>query len=80
MHNQFLFVEQQVNTFERGQRERWAAMQLMAKRIDTGCPNRWAQMRSIIQGTLAPLTALARFHETSAAYLAAAGTKNRTRP
>jgi len=66
MHN--TFVEEQVNAFERGQRERWAAMHRMAKSIDAGCPNRWAQMRNIIQGTLAHLTALARFHATSAAH------------
>ena len=62
------FVEEQVSAFERRQRERRAAMHRLAKSIDAGCPNRWAQMRSIIQGTLAHLTALARFHETSAAH------------
>ena len=61
------FVEEQVSAFERRQRERRAAMHRMAKSIDAGCPNRWAQVRSIIRGTLVPLTALARFHETSAA-------------
>jgi hypothetical protein len=65
MHN--VFVEEQVNAFERRQRERQAAMHRMAKSIDAGCPNGWTQVRNIIQGTLAPLTALARFHETSAA-------------
>ena len=66
MHN--TFVEEQVNTFERRQRECQAAMHRMAKSIDADGPNRWAQMRSIIQGTLAPLTALARLRETSAAH------------
>ena len=66
MHN--TFVEEQVSAFERRQREHRAAMHRMAKSIDTGCPNRWAQMRSIIQGPLAPLTALARLRETSAAH------------
>ena len=66
MHN--TFVEEQVSAFERRQRERQAAMHRMATLIDAGCPNRWAQMRSIIQGTLAHLTALARFRETSAAH------------
>ena len=65
MHN--TFVEEQVNAFEHWQRERQAAMHRMATLIDAGCPNRWAQVRSIIHGRLAPLTALARFHETSAA-------------
>ena len=62
------FVEEQVSAFERRQREHRAAMHRMAKSIDAGCPNRWAQVRSIIQGTLAPLTALARSREKSAAY------------
>ena len=66
MHN--TFVEEQVNAFERRQREHQAAMHRMATLIDAGCPKRWAQVRSIIQGTLAPLTALARFRETSAAH------------
>ena len=65
MHN--TFVEERVNAFERRQRERRAAMHRMAKSIDAGCPNRWAQMRSMLQGTLAHLTALGRFEETSAA-------------
>jgi hypothetical protein len=65
MHN--VFVEEQVNAFVRRQRERQTAMHRMAKSIDAGCPNRWTQVRNIIQGTLAPLTAQARFHETSAA-------------
>lgn len=65
MHN--TFVEEQVNAFERRQRERRAAMHRMAKSIDAVCPNRVAQMRNIIQDVLAPLTALARFRETSAA-------------
>ena len=66
MHN--TFVEEQVNAFERRQRERWAAMHRLVKSIDAGCPNRWAQLRSIIQGTLARMTALARLRETSAAH------------
>jgi hypothetical protein len=65
MHN--TFVEEQVNAFERRQREHQAAMHRMATLIDAGCPKRWAQVRSIIQGTLAHLTALARPRETSAA-------------
>jgi hypothetical protein len=66
MYNQF--VEEQVNAFERRQRERWAAMQRMAKRIDTGCPNRWVQVRSILQRTLTRMIALVRFRERSAAH------------
>ena len=65
MHN--TFVEEHVNAFERRQRERQAAMHRMATGIDAGCPSRWAQVRNILQGRLAPLTALARFRETSAA-------------
>jgi len=61
------FVEEQINAFERRQRERQAAMHRMAKLIDAGCPNRWAQLRNILQGTLAHMTVLARFRETSAA-------------
>jgi hypothetical protein len=65
MHN--TFVEEQVNSFERGQRERQAEMHRMAKVIDAECPNRWAQWRRILQDTLAHMSALARFRETSAA-------------
>jgi len=66
MYNQFLFVEEQINTFERRQREGQAAMHRMAKLIDSGCPNRWAQLCSILQRTLARMIAPARFRETSA--------------
>ncbi|HJZ48922.1 MAG TPA: hypothetical protein VKE41_17220 [Roseiflexaceae bacterium] len=62
------FVEEQVNSFERGQRERQAEMHRMAKLIDAGRPNSWAQWRRILQGTLAHLSALARFRKTSAAH------------
>jgi len=62
------FIEEQVNSFERGQREQLAAMHRMAKLVDAGCPSRWAQLRSILQGTLAHMTALAWFRETSAAH------------
>ena len=55
MYNQF--ADEQVNTFERRQRERQAAMHRMATLIDTDSPIRWAQLRSILQGTLAHLTA-----------------------
>jgi hypothetical protein len=65
MHN--TFVEEQVSAFEHRQREHQAAMYRMAKSIDADRPNRWAQVRSILQGTLANMTALARFRETSAA-------------
>ena len=65
MHN--TFVEEQVNTFECGQRERQAARYRMAKSIDAEGPNRWAQVRSILQRTLAHITALARFRERAAA-------------
>jgi hypothetical protein len=65
MHN--TFVEQQVNAFERRQRERQAAMHRMATLIDADRPNRWTQLRSILQRTLARMIAPARFHETSAA-------------
>ena len=68
MYNQFLFVEEQINTFERQQRERHAAMHRMAKLIDTGCPSRWTQVRSILQRTLARMIALAKFRETSATH------------
>ena len=61
------FVEEQVNAFEHRQREHQAAMYRMAQSIDAGGPNRWAQWRSILQGTLARVTALTRFRETSAA-------------
>ena len=66
MYNQF--VEEQVNTFERRQRERQAEMLRMAQSIDAGCPSRWAQLCSSIQGTLARMSALARFRKTSAAH------------
>jgi hypothetical protein len=62
------FVEEQVNSFERGQRERQAEMHRMAKVIDADNPNRWAQWRRILQGTLARMSALARFRKTSAAH------------
>ena len=65
MHN--TFVEAQVNAFERRQRERQAAMQRMARSIDADGPNRWAQVRSILQRTLARMIAPARFRETPAA-------------
>ena len=62
------FVEEQINAFERRQREQLAAMHRMAKLIDADAPKRWAQVRSILQGTLAHMTALAWFRETSAAH------------
>jgi hypothetical protein len=62
------FVEEQINAFERRQREQLAAMHRMAKLIDADAPKRWAQLRSILQGALAPITSLSRFRETSAAH------------
>ncbi|MFL5803607.1 MAG: hypothetical protein ACJ8CR_17925 [Roseiflexaceae bacterium] len=66
MYNQF--AEEQINAFERRQREQLAAMHRMVKLIDADSPKRWAQLRSILQGTLAHMTALAWFRETSAAH------------
>ena len=62
------FVEDQVSAFERRQRERRAAMYRMAKMVDAGGPNHWAQWRRVLQGTLARMSALARFRKTSAAH------------
>ncbi len=66
MYNQF--AEEQINAFERRQREQLAAMHRMVKLIDADSPKRWAQLRSILQSTLARITGLARFRETSAAH------------
>ena len=65
MYNQY--ADEQINTFERRQRERQAEMHRIATLIDADSPSRWAQLRGILQGTLAHMIALARFRETPAA-------------
>ena len=64
MYNQF--VEEQINAFERRQREQLAAMHRMVKLIDADRPNRWAQVCSFLER--ARMTALARFRKVSVAH------------
>jgi len=65
MYNQY--ADEQINTFERRQREQRAAMHRMAKGIELDRPTIWAPLRSILHGALARISTPTMFGETPAA-------------
>ena len=66
MYNQY--ADEQVNTFERRQREQQAEMHRMAKLIESNRPNSRAQLSSMLQGALARIAAPTRLRKTPAAH------------
>ena len=66
MYNRY--VNEQINAFERQQREQQAEMHRMAKLIESVRPNSWVQVRSVLQSALARMAAPTRLRKTPAAH------------
>ena len=66
MYNRY--VNEQINAFERQQREQQAEMHRMAKLIESDRPNSWVHLRSVLQSALARMAAPTRLRKTRAAH------------